>query len=66
VARQQRLLVTHGTLDPMIPIAMARGQMKLLQQAGVNLSWNEFPKVHTISDEGELDLIRSFVEAGYS
>jgi phospholipase/carboxylesterase len=66
VARQQRLLVTHGTLDPMIPISMPRGQMKLLQQAGVNLSWNEFPKVHTISDEGELDLIRSFVEAGYA
>jgi len=65
VGKNQRVLMTHGTQDPMIPIAMVRKQVQLLQGAGVKLLWREFAKAHTIAGEPELDVIRSFIQAGY-
>lgn len=65
-ARSQRLLVTHGTLDPLIPFEGVRQQFKLLQQAGLRIDWREFTKEHTIAGEAELKVIREFVAAGYS
>jgi phospholipase/carboxylesterase len=65
VARQQRLLMTHGTGDPLVPIAQVRPQIQLLKAAGINLEWREFAKVHTIIGE-EIAVIRDFVRAGYS
>jgi phospholipase/carboxylesterase len=64
VARQQRLLLTHGTADPLLPIAQVRPQIPLLKAAGLNVEWCEFDKVHTIIEE-ELVLVRDFVSAGY-
>jgi len=64
-ARQQRLLMTHGTADPLLPIAGIRPQIPLLKAAGINVEWREFDKVHTIIEE-ELVLVRDFVRAGYS
>ncbi len=65
VAFQQRLLITHGTLDPMIPFAVVREQVNLLKAAGLHVEWHEFVKPHTIAGEDELDVIRRFVRAGY-
>lgn len=64
VARGQRFLVTHGTLDPMIRISVVRQQIRQLQAAGLKIEWHEFPKAHSII-EPELDQIREFVGAGY-
>jgi phospholipase/carboxylesterase len=66
VAFQQRLLITHGTHDPMIPFAAVREQVNLLTAAGLNIAFHEFLKAHTIAGDEELDLIRDFVQAGYS
>jgi phospholipase/carboxylesterase len=66
VAFQQRLLMTHGTHDPMIPFAAVREQVNLLKAAGLNIAFHEFLKAHTIAGDEELDLIRDFVRAGYS
>jgi phospholipase/carboxylesterase len=65
-ARQQRLLMTHGTNDTLIPIEKVRPQIPLLKAAGIQIEWREFPKVHTIHGETELAIIREFVRAGYS
>jgi phospholipase/carboxylesterase len=65
VARQQRLLMTHGDSDPVIPIEKVRPQIPLLKAAGVNVEWREFAKVHTIQGEIEMAVIREFVRAGY-
>ncbi|HEV2208677.1 MAG TPA: serine esterase [Verrucomicrobiae bacterium] len=65
VARQQRVLVTHGSMDPLIPLAPVRQQIQQLQSAGLNIQWQEFPKAHTIAGETELALIRDFIRAGY-
>ncbi|SPE51504.1 Phospholipase/Carboxylesterase [Verrucomicrobia bacterium] len=65
VALRQRLLITHGTEDPMIPLPAVRAQIKLLQSAGVQIEWHEFAKAHTIAGEEELAVIRNFICAGY-
>ncbi|HEV2693831.1 MAG TPA: serine esterase [Verrucomicrobiae bacterium] len=65
VAKEQRLLSTHGPYDTLIPIAKVREQIKTLKAAGLNTSWHEFPKAHTIHGEEELSVIREFVRAGY-
>jgi phospholipase/carboxylesterase len=64
VARQQRLLMTHGTGDPLIPIAQVRPQIPLLKAAGLNVEWREFAKPHTMIEE-EITVVRDFVSAGY-
>ena len=64
VARQQRLLMTHGTGDPLIPIAQVRPQIPLLKAAGLNVEWREFAKPHTMIEE-EIAVVRDFVRAGY-
>ena len=66
VARQQRLLMTHGTDDPLVPIEKVRPQIPQLKAAGINVDWCEFPKVHTIHGEIEMAVIRDFVRAGYT
>lgn len=64
VARQQRVLVTHGTRDPLLPLEPVRRQIEGLRRAGMSIEWREFVKEHTIAGEEELAVIRTFVEAG--
>jgi phospholipase/carboxylesterase len=64
VAFEQRLLVTHGTKDPLIRFADVREQINLLKSAGLKIEFHEFLKAHTIAGEEELEVIRDFVRAG--
>lgn len=66
VARQQRLLITHGTLDPIVPFARTREHVRSLKAAGLNVEWHEFVKPHTIAGEVELEVIRNFIAGGYT
>jgi phospholipase/carboxylesterase len=61
-ARELPILVTHGTLDPLVPFEPARAQYRQLMAAGLRIEWHEFTKAHTIEGERELTLIRTFVE----
>ncbi|HEX3988457.1 MAG TPA: alpha/beta fold hydrolase [Verrucomicrobiae bacterium] len=65
VAREQRLLVTHGTQDPLIPIDQVRPQMEVLKRTGLKIQWREFVKTHTIAGEQEMAVIRDFVQQCY-
>ena len=65
VAKEQRMLFTHGTKDPLIPCIEVRGQVDGLKAAGLKIEWREFAKVHTIAGEEELAVIRDFVSAGF-
>jgi len=65
VAMQQRLLITHGTLDPVVPFARTREQVNRLKCAGLHVEWHEFVKPHTIAGEAELEVLRAFVTDGY-
>ena len=64
VAKQQRFLITHGTLDPIVPFARTREQVHQLKAAGLNVEWHEFVKPHTIAGEAEIKIIREFIAAG--
>jgi len=66
VAMQQRILMTHGLVDPMLPFAQTREQVNLLKAAGLRIEWHEFMKGHTIAGEQELEVVRGFVGAGYA
>ena len=66
VAREQRMLFTHGIHDPMVPCAKVREQVKALSAAGLNIEWREFAKAHTIAGREELDFIRTFITSGFS
>ncbi len=65
MAYQQRLLVTHGFMDPIIPFAIVYQQIQQLKAAGLNVDWHEFVKAHTIAGEAELDVIRGFIQNGH-
>jgi predicted esterase len=61
VAHQQRILITHGTFDPLIPLAMVREHVNILKTVGLKVEWHEFVKAHTIAGEPELEIIRKFI-----
>lgn len=66
-AKQQRGLFTHGTADPLIPMVNVRDeQVSRLQAAGLNLTWREFAKAHTIAGEAELSVIREFLTDAFA
>ncbi len=65
VAREQRLLMTHGRFDPLLPIAPVREQVQQLLAAGIPVTWREFAKEHTIAGEAELRVIRDFVREAF-
>lgn len=65
VAREQRLLITHGTMDPLLRFEVVRHEVKKLKEAGLRIEWHEFVKQHTIAGEAEMSVIRNFVRAGY-
>jgi phospholipase/carboxylesterase len=65
VAMEQRILVTHGKLDTMIPFAEVREQVNILKAAGLHLEWHELVKEHTIAGELEMEIIRDFISAWY-
>lgn len=65
VAREQEMLFTHGTQDPLIPVPAVREQVKQLQAAGLRLQWREFAKAHTIDGAAELELIRQFIRGRF-
>jgi phospholipase/carboxylesterase len=62
VALQIPILMTHGTQDPLVPIARVRGQVAQLKSAGLGIEWQEFVKAHTIAGELELKVIRQFIQ----
>jgi phospholipase/carboxylesterase len=64
-ARSQRLLITHGQYDPLLPFASVEQQVRQLQSAKLNVEWRAYPKEHTIYGAEEIAAVRDFVRAGY-
>jgi predicted esterase len=64
VAKEQRILFTHGARDPVVSSKEASEQVALLQKAGMRIEWRVFSKAHEIAGEEEIKLIREFTRAG--
>lgn len=58
---RQRILMTHGTADPVIPITVTRPQAARLQALGLDLTWREYPKAHGLDTETEITDMRAFI-----
>ena len=50
------VFVAHGLHDPVIPIQKARRAQELLSKTGADLTYREYPILHTISEESLADL----------
>ena len=59
-AKEQKIFVTHGRQDPLIPCHKVKEQMDQLRAGGLQLAWHEFNKPHTIIEE-EIALMRNFI-----
>lgn len=56
-------LITHGTMDEMLPVARTRTQIQVLRDAGFKLDYREYMKTHTVDFERELPEIREWIQA---
>ena len=63
-ARSQRLLMTHGHWDAVIPIHATRPQAARLKSLGLDLAWGEYDKDHGLDPQDELADIRAFLMRG--
>lgn len=61
VALKQHFLITHGHLDPIIPLAPVKEDVDKVIKEGLDVEWRDFMKEHTIAGGEELDVIRQFV-----
>jgi predicted esterase len=62
MAKEQSFLITHGTADPLLPLARTKAQMEQLRASGIRMQWEVFEKEHTIQGEAEVAVIRTFVD----
>jgi phospholipase/carboxylesterase len=51
VAREQDLLVTHGTGDPLLPFRLTQAQCDFLKSQGLRLEFKAYDKDHTMLPE---------------
>ena len=50
------IFISHGILDQIIPIRLARESRELLEHAGANLTYREYPMGHEVSEDTIRDL----------
>ncbi len=61
VARTQKILVTHGTMDQMLPLTETHKQIQALKGMGMAIEWKVYEKEHTIDPYREVPDIRTFI-----
>jgi phospholipase/carboxylesterase len=55
-------LCTHGTHDDVLPFSTSKAQVETLQNAGFNIEFKSYPKVHTIAED-ELGMIKEWIKS---
>ena len=61
VAKQQKLLVTHGTRDGLLPMSRVRSGIDPLLAGGIQIDFREYEKDHELI-EPEIELFRRFIQ----
>lgn len=54
------IFMAHGNFDSVIPPALAQNSRGILEQAGYNVEWHEYPMAHSVCNE-EIGDIRQFI-----
>lgn len=65
ISKNQKLLVTHGRADDVVPMSRAKPQYAALREAGWAIDWREYAKGHTIDPIRELPEIRAFLQSAF-
>jgi phospholipase/carboxylesterase len=52
------VFMAHGTYDPMLPVELGRASRKLLEDAGFDIAWHEYPMAHSVCAEEIVDIRR--------
>lgn len=50
------VFISHGTDDPLIPVALGRESAELLKKAHANVAYHEYPMGHQVREDTLLDL----------
>lgn len=56
-----RVLIAHGSADDVVPVNYARRARRVLEDAGLNVEYHEYPMSHQVAAEEAAD-VRGFVE----
>ncbi|MEM7055061.1 MAG: dienelactone hydrolase family protein [Pseudomonadota bacterium] len=51
VGRQTPVFLGHGSVDPVVPIALGQHATQALQQSGIGLHWQHWPIAHGVSPD---------------
>ncbi len=54
--RNTAVFVAHGSMDPMVPVAMGRDLARRLEQLQLAVEWHEYPMQHSVIHEELLDM----------
>lgn len=55
------VLLAHGTLDDVVPVNYARRARRVLEEAGLDVDYHEFPMGHQLAQE-EVAAVKAFLE----
>lgn len=61
IAQKGRWLVTHGTKDYNLSVAVMHDQVEKLKKAGLRIDYREYPKIHEFDNRKELPEICSWI-----
>lgn len=59
------IFMAHGTMDPMIPYALANQSRRAIESAGYAVEWHEYPMAHGVCPQ-EIADIRAFLLRVYA
>jgi phospholipase/carboxylesterase len=59
------IFMAHGSLDPVLPMALGRDSAELLVANGFQIEWHEYPMAHSVCVE-EINDIRRWLLSVYS
>ncbi len=63
--RDLPIFMAHGSLDPMLPMALGRESADLLIANGFNVEWHDYPIAHSVCAE-EIDDMRTWLSSVYA
>ncbi len=63
--RDLPVLMAHGSFDPMLPISEGQNARDIMQKAGFDVQWHDYPMAHAVCAE-EIAEIRSWLLSIFS
>ena len=63
--KQLPIFMAHGSLDPMLPMALGESSREILVGQGYSVEWHDYPMGHAVCAE-EIEDIRHWLESVYA